>query len=622
MVTSPQAQLFAQQPPLSAAIADTTALNQNKEKVVKKRKPWKKPIDKPKRPPSAYNLFFQLERERVLNHDDDENDSNMSNFYNDQQIQKVIDNQTEPKPKRKHRKSHGKIGFADLAKMIANNWKALPDHYRILFEKHASSQKEEYVVAVQQWQKLRPASLNNKKGATSSSMSSSRSPSHVLSNPIGNNNTDSNFSHSRSQSSRSRSPVSEGQIGSAATTANTTEVMNNHHDSLIGTTVPQGFWQTLLSKQQQDILITPDELGNMAVGNMTTTPTRSNDDMMTKLMMMNMMNHNKNPASEALRSHSNMTAKDSFSTMDTATSSITTDQAIRPSALALRNNIMNRTVTNSVNDMSRMTIPMHFNAKSTSMVSLLSDQDINNHETYGKVLPSCSSLAQLTSAASVAAQIGQNLQNESLIRQLSMNQLNQWNSLQNNNVGGGAFGSSTSLFEPLNMNDSTASLSNMAQQYNCLLRNAMQSSASMNQFHSNPIQATSMMKNAIFNIPSSNNTTANTNIFQNRMFSLNNDKDNNNNSTQNNNMMMAPDRSNNNLTNGNTQLSHQIFQDFAFRTRVNNNNQNHQENPFLSAVNLLQYGGGNNNNNNNKNDNSNKSGPGSNTGAANSNFHS
>jgi HMG (high mobility group) box len=120
----------------------------NKDPSVRQhRKGWKKPVGMPKRPMSSYNLFFQLERERLVN---DENDRVFTPEDIDRvaKVQKLKDLSCH---KRKHRKSHGKISFSNLARVIAEKWKSLDDSSKSAFFERAAMEKEEYKVAVEEW---------------------------------------------------------------------------------------------------------------------------------------------------------------------------------------------------------------------------------------------------------------------------------------------------------------------------------------------------------------------------------------------------------------------------------------------------------------------------------------
>ena len=83
---------------------------------------------KPKRPLSAYNWFFHSERKNILN---------------DTPIRK------EGKPRR----SHGKIGFADLARSIAAKWKSLSKAERLIYDEKAKIDKERYAREMEEWKK-------------------------------------------------------------------------------------------------------------------------------------------------------------------------------------------------------------------------------------------------------------------------------------------------------------------------------------------------------------------------------------------------------------------------------------------------------------------------------------
>ena len=119
----------------------TDAISSPEARVGKSRS-WKKPTDKPKRPLSAYNIFFQLERDRIVAGEPER-------LFTKDDIEKVRIVPADQMPKR--RKTHGKIAFADLARKIGSKWKQLPVANKVLFEDRAKIEKARYENEVAQW---------------------------------------------------------------------------------------------------------------------------------------------------------------------------------------------------------------------------------------------------------------------------------------------------------------------------------------------------------------------------------------------------------------------------------------------------------------------------------------
>ena len=112
--------------PWSAASAellgDLALTNKEKAKKLKKR-----PKDRPKRPLSAYNIFFKEERQRILT-----------------EIPDVDASSSPAGADGNKKKPHGKISFQSLAKIIGKRWQNLSKDQINLYKKKAEEDTMRY----------------------------------------------------------------------------------------------------------------------------------------------------------------------------------------------------------------------------------------------------------------------------------------------------------------------------------------------------------------------------------------------------------------------------------------------------------------------------------------------
>ncbi|KAL7580426.1 hypothetical protein ACA910_004448 [Epithemia clementina (nom. ined.)] len=96
--------------------------------------------EKPKHPLSPYNLFFQVQRKRIVEGTSD----TLGLPISSEDILKVRQEHQMKRGKRIHRKTHGKIGFRDLARFVAQRWKHVDTETRQLLKDHAALEKSDH----------------------------------------------------------------------------------------------------------------------------------------------------------------------------------------------------------------------------------------------------------------------------------------------------------------------------------------------------------------------------------------------------------------------------------------------------------------------------------------------
>lgn len=139
-------------------------------------KPWKKPPDMPKRPLSAYNLFFKDERKRIVAQQQVDtmgqgelnargkkikmDTTNLDNTLSpdvtedSEQGKASLDDSKVASKKKPNTKKSG-VGFAGLAKKISTKWNALSDETKEPYEKIAAVEKRRYDGAVGIYRKVK-----------------------------------------------------------------------------------------------------------------------------------------------------------------------------------------------------------------------------------------------------------------------------------------------------------------------------------------------------------------------------------------------------------------------------------------------------------------------------------
>jgi hypothetical protein len=140
----------------------TSVQSQHQDPLPTKKRPWRKPKDMPKRPLSAYNLFFADERKELLKSSQKDG------------IGLAVSRNTFLDTSGRQSESHRqKLGFAGLARTVATKWKALGAEARFKYEQQAELEKSRYQAQMKKYNEQRLKSQHQATTATNSGQSGS-----------------------------------------------------------------------------------------------------------------------------------------------------------------------------------------------------------------------------------------------------------------------------------------------------------------------------------------------------------------------------------------------------------------------------------------------------------------
>jgi hypothetical protein len=111
-------------------IAKLIPSNQIKKKNKCPKWTWKKPKDKPKRPLSAYNIFFAHVRQNLIT----ERYLTQSNAADT--------------------RANRPLGFGSMARTVAAQWKVIDANQKVFFEHEASLERERYNIELARWKEV------------------------------------------------------------------------------------------------------------------------------------------------------------------------------------------------------------------------------------------------------------------------------------------------------------------------------------------------------------------------------------------------------------------------------------------------------------------------------------